>query len=75
MFMQRFTGTKVRVVAAKDGTVYRIDPPTKEHEFWNIRWTDHRLKEEKSEKFTMQFDEHGNDLGRKAAQDFLQARR
>jgi hypothetical protein len=69
MFMQRFTGTKVRTIIMRNGDIYRIESPTEEHLFWTVRGKDKAIE------FPARFDESGNDLGRKEAQEFLQEQR
>lgn len=62
-YMQKFQGTKVRAVIAKDGTYYRINPPSPLDPKWTVTW-DH-----KGETEYRQFDE------RLDAQLFMQERR
>ena len=75
MFMQRFTGTKVRAIIMGDGTKYNIDPPKEDRPYWMVSWHDKTKKTYNAKQFRARFDEAGNDLGRKEAQEFLQERR
>jgi hypothetical protein len=75
MFMQRFTGTKVRSIIMRNGTKYNIDPPKDDYPFWMISWHDKAAKTYNAKQFRFRLDEQGSDLGRKEAQEFLQERR